>query len=95
MGEGQVGFFHRAFPEMPGEGFQGTGVFGGDDEAGGVFVQAVDDARADLIPAEGVLESGAVMQKALNECSMGVTDGGVNHNALGFVNDQAVMIFVD
>ena len=84
-----------AFAEASGEGFEGPGVFGGDDEAGGVFVEAVDDAGADSIAAEGVFEAGAVVQKALNQGAAGVADGRMDDDSLLFVDDQAVAVFVD
>ncbi len=44
--ERDVGFENLAVAELFGKGFVGLLVFGDDDQAGGVFVEAVNDADA-------------------------------------------------
>lgn len=53
--QGEVGFFDLAVAKHVGEKSVGLIGFGDDDEAGGVFIEAMDDARAMRIDLAEVL----------------------------------------
>lgn len=69
-------------------------VLGDDEEAGGVFVDAVDDAGAgDAADAgKGVAAMG---EEGVYQRHVGVAGGGVDGEAGGFVDDEEVVVFVD
>lgn len=67
-------------------------VFGDDDAARGVFVEAVDDARAGLATDAG--EVVAVVEKGIDEGAVGVACGGVDDEAGGFVDDEDVAVLI-
>lgn len=51
VGDGDIGFFGRPVGELGREAKLGVVGFGDDETAGGVFVEAVDDAGADVVGA--------------------------------------------
>ena len=53
-------------------------IFGGDNEAAGVAVNAVDDAGA-LFPAYTAQRVAAVVEQRVHQCPIGVTGGGMHH----------------
>lgn len=89
---GQVGFGDATVGEGFGETAVGAVVFGDDDAARGVFVEAVDDARAGLATDAG--EVVAVVEKGIDEGAVGVACGGVDDEAGGFVDDEDVAVLI-
>lgn len=83
-----------ALGELGEQGLHGAVGLGDDDAAGGIFVEAVDDAGAlDSVDA-GELVS-AVMEEGVDEGAVGVAGGGVDDHAVGFVEDDEVFVFVE
>ena len=82
-----------AFGELSEQGLHGAVGLGDDDAAGGVLVEAMDDAGAlDAVDA-GELAV-AVMQQGVDEGAVGVAIGGMDDHAVGFVEDDEVSVFV-
>lgn len=71
----------------------GAVVLGDDDAAGGVLVEAVNDAGAGLSADAG--EVVAVMKEGVDEGAVGVTRGGVDDEAGGLVDDEDVRVLVE
>ena len=76
----------------------GAVVFGDEDEAAGVFVEAMDDAGAEI--AADVGEFGEVEEERVDEGAaiagvVGGASSGVNHHAGGLVDDGEVLVFVE
>jgi hypothetical protein len=80
----------------------GAVVFGDDDEAAGLFVEAMDDAGAEVaayvgefveVEEEGVDKGSAVAGVWFARC--GVPCSGVNHHAGRFVDDGEMLVFVE
>ena len=94
LGEGEVELGCFACRELFGEGLLGAVGFGGDDAAGGVFVEAVDDAGSFDAADAGEL-AGAVEEESVDEGAVGVTGGGVDDEADGFVDDEEFVVLVD
>jgi len=67
-------------------------VLGHDQNAGGVFVEAVDDSGAQL--AADALQVGAVVQEGVDQGVAGVAGGWVDDEPGGFVDDEEVVVFV-
>ncbi len=87
-----VALVYAAALKLPLQGHQGLVVFGHHQEARGVFVEAMHDARSPLA-------ADAQLRVAMNE---GVGDGavvvacaGVNDHAGGLVDDGEVVVVVD
>src|ERR1700753_1788225 len=79
-------------------------VFGDEDEAAGLFVEAMDDAGAEVaayigefgeVEEEGVDEGAAIAGVGFAVCKRGCACSGVDHHAGGFVNDGEVLVFVE
>ena len=72
----------------------GQVIFGHGQKAGGVFVNAVDDTRAqDAVDAGQALPLG--VEQAVDQCIVGVSGGGMHHQPLGLVDDQQIVVLVD
>lgn len=71
----------------------GAVVLGDDDAAGGVFVEAMDDAGAGFTADAG--EVVAVMEEGVDEGAVGVAGGGVDDEAGGFVDDEDVAVLIE
>ncbi len=94
-GDGEVEFFHGfALGELGDEGLVGGVGFGDDEAAGGVFVEAVDDAGAFDAADAGELAL-AVVEESVDEGAVGVSGAGVDDHAVGFVEDDDVFVFVE
>ncbi len=89
--DGQVGLLHVARPERLLEPAAGLGVFGDDEDAGGVLVEAVDDAGAAvvLLGQEAFL---VMVDEGVDEGSMGAVVGGVDDQAGRLVDDHDVVV---
>lgn len=66
--------------------------FRNDDAAGRVLVQAVDDARA-LDAADAGKFSLAVVEQGVDQGAIGISRGGMDDHAGGFVEDDEVVVF--
>jgi hypothetical protein len=86
-------FFHFAGFELLPEESMSAVVFGYHDEAGCVFVQAVNNTGSKGISCRGELL--AVIQKPVDQGSGRVAGCGVNHEANGFVYHQKVIILIN
>lgn len=94
-GDGEVEFFHGgSLGELADEGLVSGVGFGDDEAAGGVFVEAVDDAGS-FDAADSGEFSVAVEEEGVDEGAIGVAGGGVDDHAVGFVDDDDVVIFVE
>ena len=102
MEEGEVGLGDLALGEHLAEFAVRAVVFGDEDEAAGLFVEAMDDAGAEIatdvgefveVEEERVDESAAVAGVWFAGC--GVPCSGVDHHAGGFVDDGEVFVFVE
>jgi hypothetical protein len=71
----------------------GLFVFGDDQNAGGVFVEAMDDAGAEF--AADALKVGAVMEKGVDERVGEMAGGGVDDQSGGLVEDDEVGVFME
>ena len=91
LGDGEVEFGSLAFGELCGEGLLGAIGFGGDDAAGGVLVEAVDDAGA-LDAADAGELPGAVVEEGVDKGAVGVACGRVHDEADGFVEDNEFVV---
>lgn len=67
------------------------GGFGSAESARGVLVQAVNDARPQVVCNCKVF---AVVEKRVDEGAAWMTRGGVRHHAGRLVNDDEVVIFI-
>jgi hypothetical protein len=94
----EVGFGNLALREHFAELAVGTVVFGDEDEAAGLFVEAMDDAGTKItahvrefveVEEERVDESATVAFVIAGTCS------GVNHHAGWLVDDGEVFVFVE
>ena len=93
LGDGEVEFLHgAALRELGDQGLVGDIGFRDDKAAGGVFVQAVDDARA-LDPTDAGKLSMAVVKERIDEGAIGISRRGVDDHAMRFVQDNEVIIF--
>ena len=72
-------------------------VFGDDDDAGSLFVEAMDDARAELVfgirSATGKRLTAA--EQRIDQSAAGVPGAGMDAHACWFVDDQEVVVFVE
>ncbi len=76
----------------------GAVVFGDEDDAAGLLVEAVDDAGAEVAADAGELVE--VVEEGVDEGAVvaGVVGGagaGVDHHAGGLVDDGEVLVFVE
>ena len=81
MNKGKVGLVDGASFELRLEIAVGVVVFGDQDDARGVLVQAVDDARP--LHAAHALEVGTVMEDGIDKGAAIVTGRGVDDQAAG------------
>ena len=72
----------------------GVVIFGNRQQAGGGLVDAVDDARAQLAVDAGEVIALGVHQ-AVDQRVVLVSGGGVDHQPLGLVDDQHILVLVD
>jgi hypothetical protein len=105
MEESDVGFGDLALGEHFAQLAVGAVVFGDEDEAAGVLVEAVDDAGAEVAAYVG--EFVEVEEEDVDEgamaagvgfaggCEWGGAGSGVDHHAGGFVDDGEVLVFVE
>ncbi len=95
IGDGEVEFLHGgAFGELGGEGLVSGIGFCDDEAAGGVFVEAVDDAGSFDAADAGELAF-AVVEECVDEGAVVVSGGGVDDHAVLFVEDEEVRVFVE
>jgi hypothetical protein len=79
-----------AMPELVDEGGHGRGVLGDNHDAGGIPIEAVNDAGTFFAADAG--EVGAVGEEGVHEGAGGVAGGGMNDQTGGFVDDDDVSI---
>ena len=84
LDEGDVGFFNGALAEGFAEAGVGGVGFGDEDDAGGFFVETVDDAGAKGVAALG--ECLAAAEERVDERAGGISGAGVDGHAGGFVD---------
>ena len=74
----------------------GIVIFRDDDQSGSLFVEAMDDARAQrfvgLRSAAG--ERLSTSEKRVYEGTSGIPCSGMNAHSRGFVDDEEVVIFI-
>ena len=80
--------------ELVGQGQVGRVVLGGDEQAAGVPVDAVDDARADD-PVDPRQAPAAVVEQGVDQGAVGVAGGGVDHQAHGLVDHDDILVLED
>ncbi len=91
--EGDVGFFDFAIAEGFAEPGVGEIVFGDEDDAGGFFVEAMDDAGAEDVAALG--ERLAAAEERVDERAFVIAGAGVDDHAGGLVDGDDVVVFVE
>jgi hypothetical protein len=103
--ESEVGLGDLALGEHLAELAVGAVVFGDEDEAAGLLVEAMDDAGAEVAAYVG--ELGEVEEESVDEsasvaavgftggCEGGGAGSGVDHHPGGFVDDSEVLVFVE
>ncbi len=93
MGDGEVELFHgRALGKLGGEGLVGDVGFRDDEAAGGILVEAVDDAGA-LDAADAGELAFAVVEQGVDEGAVGVAGRGVDDDSMFLVEDEDVFVF--
>ena len=96
--EGDVGLGDLAAGEHLAELAVGAVVFGDEDEAAGLLVEAMDDAGAEVAADVGELvevEEEGVDEGAAVAGVVGGAGSGVDHHAGGLVDDGEVLVFVE
>ncbi len=91
--KGEVGFPSFAILELPAEFTVGGVRLGGDEEAGGLQIQPMDDPGP-LGSAAGGKLTGAVVQQRGGQRPRGTAGSGVNGEPGGFVEDDDIRVFV-
>jgi len=96
-GEGEVFLVDAAVLEIAAELVVGVWRFGDDEEAGGVFVEAVEEAEVaagaevlEEFAEEAIFEGEEAVEKGIG----GVALAGLRDEAGGFVDDEEVGVFV-
>ena len=79
--------------KLGGQGQVGFVVLGGDDQAGGVPVDAVDNARTQNAVDAGQAGS-AVVEQGVDQGAVRMAGGGVDHHAHGLVHHDHVFVLV-
>ena len=80
--------------ELGGQGQMGPVVFRGDEQAGGVPVDAVDDSGAQFAVDAG--EGGAaVIEQGVDQRAVGVAGGGVDHQTHRLIDHDHVAVLID
>ena len=96
--EGQIASPQRAgaavIGELRAERLMGGIVFRGHHQSGGVFVKPMHNAGT-AHAADAGQAGAAVGDQRVDECPGLVAGGGVNHEPLGLVDDDEVVILVD
>ena len=92
--DGFVGPGQGVVGKLGGEEKMGRVVFGSDDQARGVPVDAVDDAGP-LFPAHAGKAVAAVAQQGVDQRAVAVARGGVDHHARGLVDHDHVLVLID
>lgn len=95
MGDGKVEFFHGfALCKLGGEALVGFVRFCDDKTAGGIFIEAVDNAGA-LYAANTGEFSPAVVKEGVYESAVRIAGGGVDDDSVGFVQDDDFGILME
>lgn len=89
----EIGLLDRAGLERFGEFGVGEIVFGDHDGSGGVFVEPMDDARAEGVAA--LRERLAAAEKGVDERAARIPCPGVDGHASRLVNNDEVVVFVE
>ena len=92
LGDREVELFHGPPGELLAQRLVGGVVFRDDQAAGGVLVEAVDDARA-FDPADAGKLAFAVVEQGVDQRAVGITRGGVDDDAGFLVEDDQVLVF--
>jgi hypothetical protein len=102
--KGDVGLRDLTLGEHLAELAVGRVVFGDEDKAAGLLVEAMDDAGAQVasdvgefgeVKEEGVDEGALVARVGFAACEGGGAGSGVDHHAGGFVDDGEVLVLVE
>ena len=96
-GDAEVALVDLTIPDLLVDDPQGLGVFGGDDDAAGVAVDAVAQRRG-----EGVLPPGVPLPLLVEVCLNVVDEGvdllrlvGVDHQTGALVQQHQILVLVD
>jgi hypothetical protein len=89
----EIEFFHLPFAKELNELLMGSKGFRCDQDAGGIFVQAVDDPGAEGVGTWG--DFIAVGEEGVDKGSCPMSGGGVGHHAGRFVNGQKMFVFIN
>ena len=92
--ESEIGFFRFPVTELSAELAVCGIIFGGDENAGGFAIEAVNDAGA-IGGAPGGELAFAMVKEGGGEGSGGATCTGVNVHAGGFVDDEDVIVLME
>ena len=92
LDDGQITLFRASGRELRRQGLVGAVIFCDDQAAGGVLVQAVDDARAFHSADAG--EVPAVVEQGVYDGAVRVAGRGMHDHAAFLVDDYHVFIFI-
>ena len=92
VNQGDISFFDRPMLELFYERKIGGVLFCGHEQARRVFVEAVDDTRAEW-RAEG--GEPAMIKQGVNQCPAIIPRRGMDDHVFRFIDDHNVVIFVD
>jgi len=91
--EGEVDFCDIPAGKLAGEVLVAEFIFGDDEATAGIFVEAVDDARA--FRSADIPEFIAVVQEGVDEGALFVAHRRMDDHSAGFVDDHQVVVFVE
>jgi hypothetical protein len=92
--ESEIGFFRFPVTELSAEFAVGGIIFGGDENAGGFAIEAVNDAGA-IGGASGGELAFTMVKEGGSEGASGTTCTWVNVHAGGFVDDEDVIVLME
>lgn len=94
LNDGEVALVGGAVGELLNERTVGGVGLGDDQAAGGVFVEAVNDAGSFDTADPGELAF-AMMEQGVDQSAIGIAGGGVDDHAFVFVDDDERVVFIE
>src|SRR5262245_55793972 len=91
--ERQVLLFYLPLFELPRKLLKGRHPFSDDHDSGGILVQSMNDSGTGF--SADPLQVWTVVKYRINESSRGSCRRRMNHDSWSFVDDDAVIIFID
>ena len=88
-----VVLFHQAVQQLLAQRQLGGVILGDQQQAGGILVQPVDDARAQL--AADASQAVQMMQQGVDQRAVLIAGGGMHHHAAGLHHHSQVAVLVE